>query len=102
MFKQSLDMVFTREMRDEEKRTKDPSRGNKYHEQRPAGMKVYSMFREGAASSMAGFEGRSLGTSGKDMSSVSGFLYLRPHRLHSDHVKSILDGLGRHFREHLS
>lgn len=63
---------------------------------------MYSVFREGAASSMTGFGERSVGTSGKDMTSASGFLHLRPRQLNSDRVESILDSLGRHFRKHLS
>lgn len=53
-----LDMqVFTTEIRDEEKRTKN-SRQREQHEQRTGIMKVDGVFKDRAASSVAGFGGK--------------------------------------------
>lgn len=76
-----LDMqVFTTEIRDEEKRTKN-TRQREQHEQRPGIMKVDGVFKDRAASSVAGFGGKGDGCQWQraELSfSILSFLHLTP------------------------
>lgn len=72
MFKLSLSM-YNRclpEITDAAKRLRIPSRGNSVSR----GLETQSVFREGAASGVAGFGERSLGAGGKEVSSVTASL----------------------------